>query len=339
MDLKELENVGFNFSEQNAIGFKPNSRDAISYQLATDSALVTTPNTLVPSEFTAFIDPMVVEIMTAPRRARELAGEVKKGDWTTSYTKFRLDETVGSTQGYSDYAQGATSDVNMNWATRKQYLFQTTLTYGDLETAVSSVAKVDLASRKQRACATVLDIDYNKFALLGVKDMEIYGLLNDPNLPNAILPTNVQGKTKWQDKTTVQIYNDILALFAQLSKQSEGLIDYNSPLTLAVATGGSNVQLGNATDFNVSVMDMLMKTFKDLKIAVVPELGGNPDGSTVMLFAREVNGAPTAEIGFSIKAQAHRLVPNLSSFEQKWTSSTYGTIIYMPYAFARMQGV
>lgn len=338
MNLNDLQKIGFNFADQNAIGFKPNSHEDISYQLATDSALVTTPNTLVPAELTAFIDPMVVEIFTAPRRARELASEVKKGDWSTSYAKFRLDENVGTTQGYSDYASGATSDINMNWATRQQYLFQTTLKYGDLETAISSVAKVDLASRKQRACATVLDIDYNKFALLGVKDRQIYGLLNDPNLPNAIMPKNVSGVTKWKDKTTVQIYNDILELFSTLSKQSDGLIDYNSPLTLAVGPG-PNVCLGSATDFNVSVIDMLMKNFTNLKIAVVPELGNLPEGETVMLFAREVNGAPTAEIGYSIKVQAHRLVPNLSSFEQKWTSSTYGTIVYMPYAYARMQGV
>ena len=37
-------------------------------RIAQDAALITTPNTTVPAEFLAYIDPMVIEIMTAPRR-------------------------------------------------------------------------------------------------------------------------------------------------------------------------------------------------------------------------------------------------------------------------------
>lgn len=196
-------------------------------RIAQDAALITTPNTTVPAEFLAYIDPMVIEIMTAPRRAREIFGEEKKGDWTTPYAKWRVDEITGSTQPYSDYADGTTSGVNSQWQTRPQYVFQTSITYGDLEVAMSSAARVNLAASKQRAAARVIDIDQNKFYLLGVAGREIYGILNDPNLPASITAaaTGSGGSTKWADKTTTQIYNDILALFAQLTEQSSGLID------------------------------------------------------------------------------------------------------------------
>lgn len=340
LQLSDIKDYGFNFDAQSPLGFKPNSKDSIKIQLAQDSALITQANAGVPAELLAFIDPKVVEIMTAKRSARALAGETKKGDWTTPYNKWRVDEYVGTSNPYSDFAQGSTSDVNTNWATREQYLFQTTIQYGDYETAVSAVAKVDLASRKQKAAATILDIDYNKFALLGVEGKQIYGLLNDPNLPDAIV-ANSTGKddsTKWKDKTTVQVYNDILALFNELAQQSGGLIDYNSPLILALSPEQS-VFLGSATDFNVSVTDMLKKNFANLQIVTVPELASMTAGQTVMLFATEVNGSSTAEIAFSIKVQAHRVVPQLSSLEQKWSSSTYGSIVYMPFAFASMTGV
>ena len=49
-------------------------------RIAQDAALITTPNTTVPAELLAYIDPMVIEILTAPRRAREIFGEEKKGD-------------------------------------------------------------------------------------------------------------------------------------------------------------------------------------------------------------------------------------------------------------------
>ena len=338
-DFNDLADYGFDFSQQGAVGFKPDAASLRS-TLAADAALITAPNSGVPVELLAYLDPTVVEILTAPRRARELAPEVKKGDWTTSYAKWMLTEPVGGTQPYSDYAQGITSDVNNNWAVREQYLFQTTIKYGDLETAVSSVARVNLAAAKQKAAANIIDIDYNKFALLGVKDREIYGLLNDPNLPDSITPEAVgEGSSLlWSKKTTVQIYNDVLKLFNQLSVQSSGLIDYDSPLVLAMSPQQSTY-LGSATDFNVSVLDMLRKNFRSLDIVTVPELADVNSGQTVMLFAREVSGQRTAEIGFSIKVQAGRVVPDLSSLKQKWTSSTYGGIVYMPFAFATMTGV
>lgn len=338
LDIHDLKDYGFDFSAQGAVGFTP-PRSEMAARLAADAALITAPNSGVPVEMTAYLSPDVVEIMTRPRRARELAQEVKKGDWTTSYAKWRITEPVGRTQPYSDFAQGGTADVNNEFALREQYLFQTTIKYGDYETAVSSVARINLAADKQKAAANVIDIDYNKFALLGVEGREIYGLLNDPNLPDSITPeTGASGSALWQNKETKEIYADILKLFSELSSQSSGLIDYDSPLVLALSPQQS-VYLGAATDFNVSVVDMLQKNFRHLEIKTVPELSTLNSGETVMLFAREISGQRTSEIGYSIKVMAGRVVPELSSLRQKWVSSTYGGIIYMPFAFASMVGV
>lgn len=337
--FENLPDYGFNFKAQGAVDFTPD-RPSLLMHLAQDASLITAPNAGVPVEVLAYIEPGVIDILTAPRRARELAPETKKGDWTTAYAKWLISEPVGGTQAYSDFAQGITADVNNNWAVREQYLFQVTIKYGDLETAMSAVAKVNLASAKQKAAAQAIDIDYNKFALLGVKDREIYGLLNDPNLPDSITPntTGTGSSAKWADKSTRQIYDDILKLFNQLTTQSDGLIDYNSDLVLAMSPAQS-VYLGSATDFNVSVIDMIKKSFPHIDIVTVPELGNvNSSGQTVLLYAREVSGQRSAEIGFSIKAQAGRIVPDLSSLRQKWTSSTYGGIIFLPFAFASMVG-
>lgn len=309
-------------------------------RIAQDAALITTPNTTVPAEFLAYIDPMVIEIMTAPRRAREIFGEEKKGDWTTPYAKWRVDEITGSTQPYSDYANGTTSGVNSEWQTRPQYVFQTSITYGDMEVAMSSAAKVNLATSKQRAAARVIDIDQNKFYLLGVQGREIYGILNDPNLPASITAatTGAGGSTKWADKTTTQIYNDILALFAQLTEQSSGLIDKDTPLKLCLSPEMS-VRLGAATDFNVSVLDMLTKYFRNLQIVTVPELHSATAGETVMLIAPEVAGQKTGLLAFGEKIRAGRIVPDMSSMRQKFVGSTYGGIVLQPYAFASMTGM
>lgn len=301
--------------------------------------LTTAPNTTVPAEFTGYIDPVVVEILTAPRRARELFSEIKKGDWTTSHERFRVDEPAGRTAPYSDFGQAGTASVNYNWATREQYVFQTLIEYGDYEVAMSSMAKINLASDKQSAAANIIDQDANKFYLLGVANRAIYGLLNDPNLPSAITAASTGSSSSplWSNKTTGLIYKDITDLFAELVKNSKGLIDQNSPLTLVVSPE-SSVELGKATDYNVSVTDMLNKFFRNLEIKTLPELSTS-SGKKILLFAREVMGKPTAEFGFSEKIRAGRVIPRESSFSQKFTSTTYGCILYLPYAIAQMTGM
>lgn len=309
-------------------------------RIAQDAALITTPNTTVPAELLAYIDPMVIEILTAPRRAREIFGEEKKGDWTTPYMKWRVDEMTGRTEPYSDYANGTTSGVNSEWQTRVQYVFQTSITYGDFEVDMSSTAKVNLAASKQRAAANVIDIDQNRFYLLGVAGREIYGILNDPNLPAAITAgaTGTGGSTKWADKTTVQIYDDVRALFAQLSEQSSGLIDKDTPLKLCLSPELA-VGLGAATDFNVSVLDMLKRYFTRIDIVTVPELHSMTAGETMFLIAPEVNGQRSGTLAFGEKMRAGRVVPDLSSFRQKFVGTTYGGIVLMPFAFAQMTGM
>ncbi|MDR2947117.1 MAG: DUF2184 domain-containing protein, partial [Candidatus Adiutrix sp.] len=331
------------FDQAAQFGFHfPGARDWImaenKNQLARDAALITSPNTTIPAELLAYIDPRVVEILTAPRRARMVFPESKKGDWTTPYAKWRVNEIVGRSQPYSDFANNGTSDVNSNWKARQQYLFQTNIQYGDLETAMSSVAKINLASDKQMAAATVLDIDANKFYLLGVAGREIYGLLNDPDLPAAITPLTGAGGLTWNTKTTVEKYNDILALFRQLAKQSAGLIDHTAPLSLLLSPE-MEVELGAATDFNVSVLDMLKKYFTSLTIVSLPELSSASAGQTMLLVATAVANQPTAELGFGEKVRAGRIVPELSALKQKWTCTTYGAIILQPFAFATMQGI
>lgn len=341
ISFKQARQYGFTFPQGRAwMATDSKGRVTNAAELARDAALITTPNTTVPAEFLAYIDPMVVEILTSPRRAREIFPEQKKGDWTTAYTKWRMEEITGSTQPYTDYANGTTSGVNFEWAEREQYLFQTSITYGDLETAMAGEAKINLASSKQRAAANVIDIDANRFALQGVAGRNIYGILNDPNLPAAVTAagTGTGGSTSWDDKTTVQIYNDVLALFSQLVQQTAGLVDQNTPLKLCMSPGLA-VKLGGATDFNVSAYDMIRKYFANITIVTVPELYSAAAGETMLMLAEEINGVPVGFIGFGEKLMAGRVIADMSSFRQKYVSSTYGGVVLQPAGIAQMTGM
>lgn len=310
-------------------------------QLANDAAMVTAANSGIPVEFTSYIDPMVIPILTATRGAREIFGEAKKGDWTTSYARFQTSEITGEVEAYTDYGQGGASDVNPTFPVRTQYIYQTNIRYGDREVDVASRARLQLAADKQRAAATVIDIASNKFALYGVADLEIYGLLNDPNLPAALSPLpNAEDTTKtlWADKTTKEIYEDVLYLFGKMAERGAGHIDANTELVLATSPA-TQVQLGKATDFNISARQMLETYFPKIRFVALPELATATSGSSILLIAPTIEGLPTAQIGFSEKFRAMRLIPESSSFHQKFVGSSYGTIIYRPFAIGQMTGV
>lgn len=309
-------------------------------QLANDAAMVTAANSGVPVEFTSYIDPMVIPILTATRGAREIFGEAKKGDWTTSYARFQTSEITGEVEAYTDYGQGGASDVNPTFPVRTQYIYQTNIRYGDREVDVASRARLQLAADKQRAAATVIDIASNKFALYGVADLEIYGLLNDPNLPAAISPLpNADSKnTLWAEKSTKEIYEDVLYLFGKMAERGAGHIDANTELVLATSPA-TQVQLGKATDFNISARQMLETYFPRIRFVALPELATATGGTSILLVAPTIEGLPTAQIGFSEKFRAMRLIPESSSFHQKFVGSSYGTIIYRPFAIGTMTGV
>lgn len=308
-------------------------------QLANDAAMVTAANSGVPVEFTSYIDPMVIPILTATRGAREIFGEAKKGDWTTSYARFQTSEITGEVEAYTDYGQGGASDVNPTFPVRTQYIYQTNIRYGDREVDVASRARLQLAADKQRAAATVIDIASNKFALYGVAGLEIYGLLNDPNLPATVtsLP-NADSKTLWAEKSTKEIYQDVLYLFGKMADRGAGHIDANTELVLATSPA-TQVQLGKATDFNISARQMLETYFPKIRFVALPELATATSGTSILLVAPTIEGLPTAQIGFSEKFRAMRLIPESSSFHQKFVGSSYGTIIYRPFAIGTMTGV
>lgn len=306
--------------------------------LAAD-AMITTPNADIPSLFTSYVDSRIIKILLAPKNAKKIFPEVKKGDWTNDYAVFRAVESTGDVTPYSDYGNGASSDVNVTFPTRQQYIGQTSIRYGELEEARLGMARIDLISQKQISAATTIEAATNKIDLLGIEGMSIYGMINDPNIPAALTPATVNSdQTAWSDKTTTQIYDDVLALYKQIINASNGLVSPNDEFVLAVSPTAS-VELGKATDFNVSVKDMIARYAPNTETIILPELASTTSGDSVMLIAKSVMGMPTGELGYGEKMRALRIIPASSYYEQKFAFGTYGCILYYPFAVAKMTGV
>lgn len=340
-EIRELKDYGFVFNGYQSFIDKSNPS-----KMAMDAELLTPPNAGVPVEYTAFLDPTIIRILNAPTRARRIVGERKIGDWTTPYVRFTMIEQTGFVQPYDDYADNGKSDVNPTFPTRENYVFETTIEYGDRESDIASRAKFNLISEKQQSAATTIDLAMNRFYFYGVAGLQNFGLLNDPNLQPALTPANVGTEdapvVKWEDKTAVDMYNDILAMVADLSNRSFGYIDENSRLKLVVSPKISPLLLKTSNLMTESVKSLIEKSLPNLEIVVAPEMSTEA-GELVQMYADVVSADgvtnKVADLVFSEKMRAGRVVPALSHFKQKFTAGTFGAVIFQPFAVAQMLGV
>ena len=317
--------------------------DLAAKRLAMDAAQ-TVPNIGVPSAYFTYLDPNVTEILFAVQNATKIFAESKKGDWTDKYMQFPISEFAGAVTPYSDYAENVTSDVNYEYPSRENFIFQTTLQYGDLEQANATRAKLALASDKQKGAAFVINNAHNKFYLYGVAGKRVYGLLNDPNLPTSETPISIGSNSTWAAKTAADpdasaniIFNDINKLWSSLTAKNGGNIDANSPIILAISNK-MTPYLTQPNQYGKTARTLLTENYPNIQIVELPELSTQA-GEMLFMTVPQVFGEPTAECAFSEKMRMGRIIPELSSYKQKVIGGTWGCVVRRPFLIATMVGI
>ncbi|MPV99824.1 DUF2184 domain-containing protein [Bombella apis] len=317
---------------------------------AFDSA-VTAPNSGIPSIFSTWTDPNIKRAIITPIKSEEVYGQAQKGDWLTDTAQFPFVELSGQTASYDDYSQNGDSDTNANWVQRQSFHFQTWTKWGEREAERMGAARLDWVSQKNEASISVLNKASNRINLFGVEGLQLRGALNDPDLPAAIQPTpkvassgTATGGTDWMSTADpVQVYNDILKAFQQLSVQMGGNVTLESPLTLVIPTERQQCLL-YTNQFRVSLRELLQQNLPNLKIETLPEAGSTLSGgqnkiTQMQLFLREVDGQETVTTAFTEKLRAHAVERYSSYIRQKKSQGTWGTIWFYPVACVTMVGI
>lgn len=309
---------------------------AHNFALAMDAqpGLVTVSNAGVPAYLANYIDPKIIEVLVAPMKAALIVGEEKKGDWTTITATFPTIEATGETSSYGDYSANGSTGANANFPQRESYHYQTVTQWGEQELARAALAKIDWASRLNMASVLTLNKYQNQTYFFGVDGLQNYGLLNDPALSAPISPL-----AAWSLAGTdgAAVYEDIRRMFVQLQTQMNGTIDQDEAMVLAMSPT-SSVALNKTNTYNVNVTDQLKKNFPNLRVETAPEYN-TASGQLVQLIVESVEGQKTATCAFTEKLRAHPVILDLSSFAQKKTQGTWGTVIFRPVAIAQMLGV
>lgn len=295
--------------------------------------LIQTPNAGVPSWLANYFDPSAIEILTSPVKAVEiLGGEVQYGDWTTDTATFVSIEYTGEVSSYGDYNTNGMNSANLNFPQRQAYHFQTFTQWGEKQLAKAALARVDYASAVNKASLSNIAQFFNSSYFFGISNLQNYGLLNDPALSASIVSS-----AKWSTLTAIQIYAQIVRLFTQIQYQSNGTIDAQAKVVLAMSPVLS-IALTTTNDFGLTVYGILKQSFPNIRFETAVQYGQQYGGELVQMIVEEVNSVRTATPAFTEKMRAHAVVTAHSSWSQKKSAGTFGTVIKNYTAIASMIG-
>lgn len=296
--------------------------------------LVTQVNAGIPNYLSNWVDPRIIDVIFSPMKAAQIAGETKKGDWTTTVATFPVVESDGQVSAYGDFNTNGSVEVNANFPQRQSFHYQTYTQWGEKELANAALAKLDWAFRVNQASILLLNKYQNQTYFFGVAGLQTYGLLNDPALYAPIAPT-----AAWNASSTSadSVYEDIRRLFVQLQTQSNGTVDMETKLTLAMSPV-TQVAMAKTNQFGLNVQKLVDLNFPNLTVKTAVEYG-TAAGQLVQMIADTIEGQETATAAFTEKMRAHAIVVDTSSWKQKKSQGTFGTVLYRPFGIAQMIGV
>lgn len=296
-------------------------------RLAMDEApLLTAPNAGILAMFTTYVDPRVIEVVMTEMKAAKIFGETKKGSWVDDFLQFPMAESTGEVSTYDDFSENGMSNTNINWETRDTYYYQTIIELGDREIARAGAANLDWVSRKQISAALSLNRFQNKSYFRGIEGLRNWGILNDPSLlPSLPLPT-------WAGKDGQFVYDTIASIYTELVDQAQGLIDRETPMILLLSPV-AEAAFTRTNQYNVNVSDQLKKNFPNMTVETAPEMS-TAAGEDIKLIVKNYEGVDTVEPTFTEKMRVHPMVLGSSSWRQKRSQGTVGTIIYRPILIA-----
>jgi hypothetical protein len=308
----------------------------------------TSINNGIPSIFNTVIDPDVIRTIITPLRTEEIYGAEQRGTFVTKTLQFARLDPSGYAATYGDNSPLGVSNLNVNFTQRQSIPFQTWITYGDMESAMYGEAGLSWVSEKQQAAGIILAKQANAINCFGVDNLQLYGALNDPNLPASITPTNKSTTTTesltWTSTTDPNlIYNDLVKAYNELVTQMGGNIDLDTPIHIVIPSSRQSV-LAYANDYNTTLRSIVEKSYPSWKFFFLPEAGSTLSGglnttNMMQMFVPKYLGQNTVTTAFTSKLQMGRIENFSTERKQKFMQGTWGTIWRYPVACVTMVGI
>ena len=344
-----LENVG-EYEDLSLLGIGLDSRNVGKMMDAMDALTATTTSGSIttPVQFLQSWLPGFVKVTTAARKIDELTGILTQGSWEDEEIVQGIMEVTGTAVPYGDYTNTTQASWNTNFERRTIVRFEEGMRVGSLEEARASKMRVNSADGKREGAALALEIQRNRIGFNGYNsgNNRTYGILNDPNLPAyADVAAGASTSTLWSTKTFLEITADIREMASTLASQSGGIIDpFNDNITIAIPTTHASY-LSVTSDFGVSVQDWINKTYKSMRVVIIPEfVAANGGANVIYMFAESVNdnstdGGRTFVQVVPAKFQVLGVAKLAKGYEEAYTNATAGIMCKRPFAVVRRSAI
>jgi hypothetical protein len=271
---------------------------------------------------------------------RELTTPDQQGVFGTTNVKYPLIQGSGVSKLYADHAGLGDSSMNLNYLTQQTVTLQRTLTYGDMQTAVMGMAKVDYVAWLREYTADLIALDQNNIGFNGFDGMQCYGLLNNPGL----LPEIAAANGQWVDGDYASVVSDIITTVQSIQTLGAGQVKTDSEFIIGlppVAFGALLYQ----NSLGMSVKAYIEGVYTKCKFIQVQNYTGTgtPLGSVapnrMQVIFKQIGGQDTALGVFSSLYNSHGVVRLLSSYNEKISYVLAGTVLTMPIGVATMSGI
>lgn len=307
-------------------------------------ASITTPSNAFALQFLQHFYAEPVLVVTQARVADRIVGRTFAGSWEDEEIVLPIAERVGQGRAYTDAGNVPLSSFNVNYEARTIFRAELGLRAGILEMRRAAKQRIDAMGLKRSAVSEALAIIANDIAFNGYNggNGRTYGLLNDPGLPaySTVAATGTGSTTTWSTKSFANITADLRGAVQALRTRSGYNFDpERDSFTIAVA-GACREYLDTATDYNMSVMDYIRKTWKGARVEAVPQFGSANGGANVFyVIADKINGRPVVDQVMQQSLFLVGITPEAKGNTEDYSNATAGVLVGQPIGIVRYSGI
>ena len=309
---------------------------------------VTTPSIPGLVQFLQEWLPGQVHVMTAAREIDNFVGIKTAGYWEDEQVVQEVLEQTGYAVPYGDYTNVPFSNWNLTFAYRTVVRFELGMRVNNLEEARAGRVRVNSGQAKREAAGLALEIVRNLVGFNGYNsgNDNTYGFLSDPNLPAYVTASNgASSSALWANKTFLEIVKDIRQMIVNVRQNTKGVVDPEKvPTTLCLPTNAVDY-LSVTSDFGISVMDWIKKTYSKIRVVNAIQLNtANGGAGVAILFADKVpdlstDGGETFIQVVPAKFLVLGVAKLAKGYEEDYSNATAGVMCKRPYAVYRLSGI
>lgn len=199
---------------------------------------------------------------------------------------------------------------------------------------------ITLEEGKERAAAEAINQRHNEIALFGEPTLNIFGLINQPNVANYAAIAGESTSTLWENKTGPEIVQDLIALVSLVMNTAKAdqwfpdrlVLPLNKYLTASVK------QMPGTLETALSFFQRTNPMGTRLRIEPWQRLNGQGTSGTGIAFCYKFDDEVISYR--SPRAYFVHTPPARSPTGWKWTHSmrSAGVAVKRPFAVAKMQG-